>query len=95
MRFARQHVQPDAFDARRGAGEIFLDQVLVQPDGFEDLRAAIALQRGDPHLREGLQQAFVDGLDVVLERLRTRLPAALAMSPAFRCARYGLTALAP
>ena len=76
---SREHVQPDAFDARRGAGEVLLDQLLVEPDGFEDLRAAIALQRGDAHLREGLQQALVDGLDVsswpcacLVGRLRSR-----------------------
>ena len=44
-----------------GAGEVLLDQALVQPDGFEHLRAAIALQRRDAHLGEGLQQALVDG----------------------------------
>ena len=33
-----------------------------QADGLEDLRAAIALQRRDAHLREDLQQALVDGL---------------------------------
>ena len=66
--FARQHIQADAFDARRGAGEISLDQRFVQADGFEHLRAAIALQRGDAHLREDLQQSFVDGLLVILQR---------------------------
>ena len=49
-----------------GAGEVGLDQFFVQADGFEDLRAAIALQRADAHLREGLQQALVDGLDEIL-----------------------------
>ena len=66
LRFAGQHVEADALDARGGAGEIFVDQLLVQADGLEDLRAAIALQGGDAHLREGLQQALVDGLDEVL-----------------------------
>ncbi len=62
LRFAGQHIEPDAFDAGGGAGEVLLDQSLVQADGFEDLRAAIALQGGDAHFREGLKQAFVDGL---------------------------------
>ena len=35
--FARQHVQSDAFDARRGSGEIAIDQRFVQADGFEAL----------------------------------------------------------
>ena len=65
LRFAGQHIEPDAFDAGGGAGEVLLDQSLVQADGFEDLRAAIALQGGDAHLREGFQQAFVDGLVVI------------------------------
>ena len=67
--FARQNVEPDAFDPRRRTGEVSLDEFLVEADGFEDLRAAIALQRGDAHLGEDLQQALVDGLDVVIERL--------------------------
>ena len=74
LRFARENVETDAFDARRGAGEVLVHQLLVQPDGFEDLRAAIALQRRDAHLREGLQQAFVDGLDVMLHRFLERTP---------------------
>ena len=43
------------------------DQILVEPDGLEDLRALIALQGRDPHLRECLQQSLVDGLDEVLD----------------------------
>ena len=39
---------------------------VVQADGLKHLRAAIALQRADAHLGEGLQQALVDGLDEVL-----------------------------
>ena len=66
QRLARQHVQAHALDARSGAGEVRVDQRLIQPNGLEDLRAAIALQGADAHLREGLQQALVDGLDEVL-----------------------------
>ena len=66
--FARQNIQAHAFDARSGSREVPVDQVLVQADGFEDLRAAIALQRRDAHLREDLEQPLVDGLLVVLER---------------------------
>ena len=58
LRFAGQHVEAHAFDAGGGAGEVLIDQRFVQPDGFEDLRAAIALQGGDAHLGEGLQQAL-------------------------------------
>ena len=45
----------------------------VQPDGFEDLRAAIALLRRDAHLRHHLQQAFDGGLDVRLVELVERV----------------------
>ncbi len=66
LRLARQHVEPDAFDPRGCAREVGVDQFLVQADGLKDLCAAIALQGRDAHLREGLQQALVDGLDVVV-----------------------------
>ncbi len=66
LRFAGQHVKPHALDARGGSGEVGLDQRLVQSHGLKDLRAAIALQGADAHLGEGLEQAFVDGLDEVL-----------------------------
>ena len=47
-------------------GEVAVDQVFIQPDGFEDLRSLITLQRRDAHLREGLQQALLDGLQEML-----------------------------
>ena len=64
--FACEHIEADAFDARCGAREVGFDQMLIEADGFEDLGAAIALQRADAHLGEGLEQALVDGLDEVL-----------------------------
>ena len=67
--FFGEDVEIDASDAGDGAGEVALDQVFIQADGFEDLRAAIALQGGDAHLGEGLQQAFVDGLADSCRRL--------------------------
>ncbi len=63
-----QNVQTDAFDARRRAGEIPVDERLVQADGLENLGAAIALQRGNAHLRKHLQQALVDRLEIVFQR---------------------------
>ncbi len=66
LRLAGQHLEPHALDARGGAGEVGLDQGLVQADGFKHLRAAIALQCADAHFGEGLQQALVNGLDEVL-----------------------------
>ena len=51
------------------AGEELVDELAVQADGLEDLRAAIALLRRDAHLRHHLEQALADGLDVVLLQL--------------------------
>ena len=41
---------------RRSSGR----QVAVEPDGLEDLGAAVGLDRRDPHLRHHLQQALAD-----------------------------------
>src|SRR5438034_1323685 len=49
-RLGRDLVQPDALDHRRGAGEIFLDQLARQADRIEDLCAAVGLERRDAHL---------------------------------------------
>ena len=66
--FLRDHVHADAADARGGPGEVFVDDVLTQTDRFENLRAAIALDRGDAHLRHDLDDALGRGLDEVLAR---------------------------
>ena len=66
LRFAGEHAEADAFNARGGAGEVVLDEGAIEADGLKDLRAAIALQRADAHFGEGLEQALVDGLDEVL-----------------------------
>ncbi len=66
LRFAGEHFEADAFQARGGAGEIRVHQPLVQADGFEHLRSLIALQGRDAHLGERFQQSFVHGLDEVL-----------------------------
>ncbi len=49
------------------AGEILLDQGPVQPDRLENLGAVVALEGGNAHLREHLEQALVDRLLVVLQ----------------------------
>ena len=69
QRFAGQHFDAHAFDARSGAGEITVHEFPVQADRFENLRALVALQRGNAHLRKSLQQALVGGLHVALENL--------------------------
>ena len=66
-RLFRDLGQADALDARMGAGEIFVDEVLAQADGVENLRAAIGLIGRDAHLGHHLEQAFVDRLDVALD----------------------------
>ena len=63
-------VDADAADARRGPREAAVDEGLVEADRLEDLRAPVALQRGDAHLGHHLQHALRAGLDVVANRLR-------------------------
>ena len=41
-----------------------LHEIVREPDRLEGLRAAVALQRGDSHLRHDLEQPFVHRLDV-------------------------------
>ena len=48
-----------------GPREVAIDERLVEADRFEDLRAAIALQRRDAHLGHHLEDALVERLDVV------------------------------
>ena len=71
-RLARDLVQPDTLDGRRGPGEVPLDKRGRQTDGIEDLCAAIRLVGRDPHLRHDLEQALADRLDVTLPRLFDR-----------------------
>ena len=63
QRLLGQNLEADAADARRGAGEVAVDQRLLQADGLEDLRAAVGLDRRDPHLGDRLEQALADRLD--------------------------------
>ncbi len=67
-RFVGDFLEADAADARRRIREIRFDELLIQADRFEDLRAAIALQRRDAHLRHDLQHALLHGLRVVVDR---------------------------
>src|SRR5262245_25510673 len=60
-------IQPDAADARRGPGEVLVDYFSAKADRLEDLRAAIALQRRDSHLRRDFDHALGDGLDDVVD----------------------------
>ena len=51
----------DAADRRGRAGEVVLDQLFGDAEGFEHLRAAVGEQRGNTHLGHDLEQAGVDG----------------------------------
>ncbi len=68
-RFAGDLLEPDALDHRGRAREILVDELRVQPDRFEDLRAAIGLVGRNAHLRHHLEQALADRLDVALDDL--------------------------
>ena len=70
--FFGDDVDADAADARRGAREVLVDERAVEADRLEHLRAAVALQRRDAHLGHHLEDALVERLDVVLDRLLVR-----------------------
>ena len=95
-RLAREHVEPDAADPRRRAGEVALDHVRGEPDGLEDLRAVVGLDRRDAHLRERLEQALADRLDDValglLEPLRARASSVQRLEHQVRVDRRGAVA---
>ena len=61
--------QGRAFDRRCGAREIFLNELRRKAHRIENLGAAIGLIGGDAHLGHHLQNAFADGLDVILLHL--------------------------
>ena len=58
--------QTHAFDARWGAGEILRNHQMIQANGLKYLRALVALNRRNPHLRDDLDDTLDRGLDVVL-----------------------------
>src|SRR3954464_6408643 len=61
-----EYVESYTLDARSRPGEVLIDELPIQTDGLEYLCASITLQRRDAHLRENLQQAFVDRFLIVL-----------------------------
>ena len=69
QRFLGDDIQADAFDARRRPGEIIVDDLAVEADGFKNLRAAIALDGRDAHLGHRFDDALDRGLDEFLHRL--------------------------
>src|SRR5262249_44494175 len=63
------HLDADAADARSRPGEVSVDDILIETDGFEDLGAAIALGGGDAHLGHHLHDSLADCFDVILDGL--------------------------
>src|SRR6267154_839129 len=66
---ARYFKQADALNLRRRSGEALVDKLGAETNGLEDLRAAIAAQDGDTHLRHNLEQAGFERLEVIRARL--------------------------
>ncbi|MNI29076.1 hypothetical protein D3C73_828810 [compost metagenome] len=65
-----QACETGATDARGGIGEAQVDDLRLQADDLEQLRAAIAGHGADAHLRDDLRQALVDALAVAAADLR-------------------------
>ena len=62
LRFAGQHVQSHALDARLGSGEVAVDEMPVQSHGLKDLGAAIALQLSLIHIFQFPWRSALAGL---------------------------------
>ena len=71
-RFLRDDVDADAADARRRVREEPIDELLTQANRLEDLRAAVAGERRNAHLGHHLQDALVERLHVMLDRVLAR-----------------------
>ena len=68
-RFLCDDADVRALDARRGRREVFVHDRLIESDGLENLRAAVALHRRDADLRRDFDHALRRGLDEILHRL--------------------------
>ena len=64
---ARNGLDPHPADARGRAGEILLDEIIGKPHRLEDLGALVAPDGGHAHLGHDLQEALLDGGDVLLD----------------------------
>ena len=69
-RFAGNFIEPQPADAGNRAAEISIHHGLVDAQNLKHLRAVVALQSRNAHLRENLQQAVAHGFDVVVGQLR-------------------------
>ena len=66
-RFTRDFADPDAADTGGRSRKEVLHERCFESHRFEDLRAAVGADGGDPHLRHDLEQAFLDRRDIVLD----------------------------
>src|ERR1035441_10311405 len=64
--FLGNDLDPHAGNTRGRAREVFVDEDLLQANGLKDLRAPIALDGGNAHLRKHLHHALHRGLEVIL-----------------------------
>eukprot|EP00982_Pelagococcus_subviridis_P002393 18522-Pelagococcus_subviridis.AAC.8 len=71
-RVLRELLEPDALDAAHRALEALRDNLGVQTERFEDLRALVRRERGDAHLGENLEHAVFHGVEVVGDELLHR-----------------------
>ena len=67
-RLGGDYVQADASDPRGGALEIVFNHILAQADGLEKLGGVVAAQGRDAHLGHRLEDALLDGADVVVHQ---------------------------
>ena len=72
QRFFGDHLDADPVQAGNRPREVLLHERTVEADGFEDLRAAVALKGGNAHLGHHLEDALIERLDVVRHRLLVR-----------------------
>src|SRR5690606_25071719 len=57
--FTSDGIKPHTLYAGCGPGKVFVDNVLVKPDRFEDLRSLVALDSADAHLGDDLEDCLV------------------------------------
>ena len=58
----------DAAKTCGSAGQTFVDDLIGQANGLEELCAMIAVERRNAHLGHDLAQTFVDGIDIIALR---------------------------
>ena len=67
-----EHLETDAAELGRRAGEVAVHELLVEPDRLEDLRPVVGRDGRDAHLRHHLEHALAERLDQVAHGLLRR-----------------------